>query len=481
MQVNYRPSPTLTKFHQCRSKYRCIIGPIGSGKSVGCLMDLYMQAVMQPVNSSGIRKSRSLVVRNTFDALKMTTIKTAQEWWPFDVATWRLTDKDFHLKGRLPDKSFLDWQVWFRALDSADDVKKVLSLEITNFFMNEGKELRREIFDGLTGRIGRWPKPTDEEYPQDKPHSFGIIDTNPCDEDHWIHELFVQQEHKENYTLYQQPSGLATNAENIENLKDNYYEEVALGKSKAWVKVYVEGKFGKVEVGTPVFKNSFDEQTHVIPSIDAAIDKSTDPKGNPTIFIGIDFGVSPGVVFAQLDKQKKQLTIQAEITGEGMTLGEVCVQIKDILIATYELSAKNFKQEIKNRVQLYGDPAGNQRTAITKGLEDLTSFKLLRDEGYNVKPAPTNEIDMRIESVASSLEKPGYIRISDRCDKLINALAYGYVYEARSYKNAEFRTVPTKNYASHIADALEYLVSSVRRFHTVEKRPVKFKRDEFLY
>ncbi|MCH7527338.1 MAG: hypothetical protein IID39_07875, partial [Planctomycetes bacterium] len=51
----------------------------------------------------------------------------------------------------------IDCEVMFRALDRPDDVKKVLSLDLTGAWVNEAREVPKGIIDALTDRVGRYP------------------------------------------------------------------------------------------------------------------------------------------------------------------------------------------------------------------------------------------------------------------------------------------------------------------------------------
>ena len=69
-------SNTMEDFMLSPKYVRVIGGPIGSGKSVACTHELMRWATEQAPNAEGIRKTRFLIVRNTADQLKSTTLKT---------------------------------------------------------------------------------------------------------------------------------------------------------------------------------------------------------------------------------------------------------------------------------------------------------------------------------------------------------------------------------------------------------------------
>ena len=69
----------------------------------------------------------------------------------------------------------------FLALDRPEDVKKLLSLELTGVWINEAREIPKSIVDACSMRVGRYPSMRDGG-----PSWYGVIaDTKPPDTDHW--------------------------------------------------------------------------------------------------------------------------------------------------------------------------------------------------------------------------------------------------------------------------------------------------------
>ena len=62
--------------------FRGIRGPVGSGKSVACCVEVFRRALSRIKNDEGIRKSRWAIIRNTNPQLRTTTIKTWLDWFP---------------------------------------------------------------------------------------------------------------------------------------------------------------------------------------------------------------------------------------------------------------------------------------------------------------------------------------------------------------------------------------------------------------
>ena len=120
IQVVYQASPTLSRFHRSKLFYRGIVGPVGSGKSTSCCMEIMSRALRQARGPDGIRRTRWVVVRNTYGELKDTTLVTWLMWFgesifgPFAKSemTHRLEFKDVSM------------EVMFRALDRPDHVAK---------------------------------------------------------------------------------------------------------------------------------------------------------------------------------------------------------------------------------------------------------------------------------------------------------------------------------------------------------------------
>ena len=244
----YNASPTMQNFHGSDEFVRALLGPIGSGKSVACCIELIRRALEQQPNTNGVRRSRWAVIRNTYRELIDTTMLTFFDWIPKDHGLYRAMDMKFTYYDRLADGTVIEAEFLFRALDKPDDIKKLLSLELTGGWLNECREIPKEVLDMLIGRLGRFPSKRDGG-----PTWFGVIcDTNPPDSDHWFYNLF-EEDRPDNYALFHQPSGLAENAENVENLPPEYYNNMMTGKDQEWINVYVHGHYGFIADGKPVY------------------------------------------------------------------------------------------------------------------------------------------------------------------------------------------------------------------------------------
>jgi len=83
---------------------------------------------------------------------------------------------------------------------------------------------------------------------------------------------------------------------------------------------------------------------------------------------------------------------------------------------------------------------------------------VLRKEGFQVIPAATNALAARIgaveELLMGQIDGKARITFSPTCSQVIQALGGAYRYRTKTNKETE--SVPEKNRASHIMDALQY-------------------------
>jgi hypothetical protein len=458
--LNYKPDgDTLKAFLKDDSFFRGLRGPVGSGKSVGCCIEIMRRALQQELTPDGKRKSRWAVIRNTNPQLKTTTIKTWLDWFPeedWGRFHWSVPFTHMIKKGEL------ELEVVFLALDRPEDVKKLLSLELTGVWINEAREIPKSIVDACTMRVGRYPSMR-----EGGPSWYGVIaDTNPPDVDHWwsimsgeamLPDYMSKQESKmlvrpDNWQFWNQsPAMLETRddkkvidgykmnplVENQKHLTKNYYSNIIRGKTKSWIDVYVLNKLGEVSDDKPVYE-SFRYDLHV------AKGDLIPVTGSP-IYVGLDFGLTPACVFAQ------------RVRGRWIVLDELVAE--DMGIVRFgELMKQHMAQWHPREFVIFGDPAGDQRVQT----DETTPFQILRSKGLFARPAPSNDVIIRLESVTSVLTRltdgeTGII-IDPKCKNLIRGFAGGYHYRRMQVSGERYDERPNKNRFSHIHDAFQYLL-----------------------
>ena len=432
---NYSDVPTLKKFALSDSRIRCVIGPFGSGKSSAMVMEIIKRANMQAPGPDGIRRSRWAIIRNTYNQLKDTTIKTFHDWFPpKKFGEYRVTDHNYIIT-KFPG---VHLEILFRALDRPDQVSNLLSLEVTGAWFNEVREIPKTIVDAMDSRIGRYPSKRDGG-----PSWYGMIfDSNPPDDMSWIYKTFETVK-PAGWEIFKQPSGLSIHAENTTHLPRNYYQNLARGKDAMYIRVYIHGQYGYLVTGKPVFQ-SFVDNIHVAPHL-------LEPIPGLDVILGFDFGLQPACSIGQI-LPTGQLRITDELVSDGMGLRQFCEnQLLPLLRRRYFGMA----------VMGYGDPSGTSRSPT----DESTCFDVLNGPEIgltNVIPASTNAILPRVGAVEKFLNKmykgePGFL-LSPNCHFLRKALngAYHYEKEAKSV-GEEYKFLPVKNFASHIADSLQML------------------------
>lgn len=257
----------------------------------------------------------------------------------------------------------------------------------------------------------------------------------------------------DNWSFYIQPEGMKEifeedgsvkdyepnkDAENSKNMLKTYYPNLIRGKTKSWIDVYVMNRLGSIQEGKPVYP-SFVAETHI------AKEEIPIADGVP-VYIGIDFGLTPAAVFGQ--KVRGRWLIQSEIVAIDMGI----VRFAELL--RQEIATRFGNQE----VHIFGDPAGDFRAQT----DESTPFQILRGAGLRALPAPSNSVDLRLESVSASLNKmvdgkPAFL-VDRRCPSLIKGFEGGYQYKRMEVSGERYADKPDKNMYSHIHDALQYLM-----------------------
>lgn len=432
----YTPPVSVVPFLTADKFANFVVGPVGSTKTTAALIKIGYEAKRIKASPDGIRRSRVAVIRNTRQMLWDTTIPDFVKWYPDgEAGILEKTNSKFQLK--FDD---VECEVLFRGLDDANDVRRLLSLQLTFGVMDEFREINPDIYNALTGRLGRYPDKT--------MNGVGACDdngkqvhkvwgaTNPPDMDTFWEKILTDPPDNMHVTV--QPSGLSQEADWIQYLPDGYYENLCEGKSEDWIDVYVHGDFGKSLSGQPVFR-AFDRDVHVSKQTLNYIKLSTHP-----LIIGMDFGLTPACTINQIDMQGRLLTF-ADLVSDGMGTLRFCREKLKPLLAN-KFPGMN--------VLIIGDPAGQQRAQT----DERSVFDILRAEGFRVISAKSNSVVARINAVDKMLTrtvdgKPAHL-IDPCCTNLISSLRGGYRYKIR--QNGEKDDKPEKNSHSHIADAHQY-------------------------
>ena len=450
-----RDMPTIQRFFDSDAFVRGLIGPFGSGKSSACVMEVVQRGLAQrPSTEDGVRRSRWGVIRNTAKQLEDTTERTFLQWLPpTQFGNWVPSKHNYTitaLRGE-GDAKNAEIEVLFRALDRPDQISDLLSMELTGAWVNEAREVPWPVIDALTGRVGRYPAMKDGG-----PSWTGLwMDTNPPDVESEWYNFFEEADHTEAVerlaafipgltvdtfrAIFKQPSGLSPEAENLANLRPGYYQQLAVGKSEEWIKVYIKGEYGFTVDGKPVFPE-YDDPYHC-PS-----EKEKWPKPVDTMPIvrSYDFGLTPACVFSQITPRGQWIVFD-ELVATSMGVDDFSDEVLDHSARYYPGFEFND----------YGDPAGQQRAQT----DEKTCFQILHNKGILIEPG-LQTLAIRLESVRRPLNRrvdgrPQFV-LHPRCQKLRRAFLGGYHWRRLRVHGERYSKEPDKNQFSHVMDALQY-------------------------
>jgi hypothetical protein len=485
--IIYKPPGPVGRAYMRSAAFICgIRGPIGSGKSTASVMKLIKNAQRQKAGPDGVVRRRTAIIRNTYPELRTTTMKTWFQWMPQEVGRWIDQGPPSHtIKKHDRDGNLIfEWEVIFVALDTPKDVAKLLSMELSDAWINEAREVPKAILDGLTGRVGRYPAKRDGGCHQPQI----LMDTNPPDTDHWWHALAERDTSSEHarqvvqsmdaaeqalrdmgllgptaplVQFFAQPGGLDDAAENIDNLDGGraYYIKASAGKDADWVKVYVNGDYGFVSDGRAVYPE-YRDNLHC---------RTFDLLPRTPIWIGLDFGLTPAAVFGQKTPMGRWLK-HSELVTDGFG----AIRFADQLHATIQERYRNFPIGA-----ITGDPAGDARQQ--GDADESTYFQILKARGIVAQPAPTNDPTKRREAVAFYMTtlidgEPGMM-VHAQAQVLRKAYQGGYCFRRIQVSGEErYRDVPDKNSFSHVADADQYMVLGAGEDRTIMRRDPSIQR-----
>jgi len=454
--MQFIPPPTVERFMLDETLARFLVGPLGSGKSMGCIMELLRRARMQRPDNQGLRRTRTVIVRNTMSQLRLTCLEDIRLYLN-DMFKYFVTDATVQIRAPMDDGTMIhaDWVMI--PLDTKQDVQRLLSMQLTSAWINEFREVPIDVLGALIGRLGRYPPRN-----MGGPTWFGLIaDSNPCDVDSPYYEALVLRP-ETNWRLFHQPSGLALNAENVENLPHNYYENLLSNRDEGWSDIHVRSMWGSSVSGQAVFKRSFKPEQHIVDGLMV----------NPfrPLIVGLDFGRTPCALIGQSDPLGRVLVFE-EILSEDMGLRQfIAERLKPRLME---------EPYIGKRVFVVADPAGTSKSQLA----EETAFDVLKQAGLAAWPASTNDISRRLLAFEKLLHdfpsgEPG-IQISRHgCPTLIRALSGQYRYRKKT--NGQLDDKPEKLHPwSDVADAGQYLALAVnadlvgRAIARTQRRPAE--------
>lgn len=436
--VNYKAPRTISNFMLDDHEVRLILGPFGSGKTTGCVMELARRMLQEYPDAKGVRKTRFVIVRNTAQQLRQTVLEDIRKWLE-PVMSYKVTDSTLQFRFNHPQFGRIESDWMLIPLDKPEDQQRLLSLNITGGWVSEFREVPIGIVEAMLGRVGRY-RPLGVE----KNAWYGIIgESNPPDEDsEWYTRL--ELERPSNWAVFKQPGGMEPDAENLENLREGYYESLIESNNPDWVDIHVHAKYGKSLSGTAVFRRTFNPDFHIAEKPLRAIP-------GLRLMIGQDFGRTPAALIGQVDNRGR-LLIFKELISEGMGIQQFTTENTRPFLLEHFPGYSNF---------IIADPTGKDKAQT----REESPFDVLKSLGFAVYPAPSNRLDPRLRAVEQLFLRqvdggPAVLIDPEGCPMLIRALKFYYRFKKK--RNGNFEDEPEKLHPwSDLADCLQYMAMAM--------------------
>lgn len=428
--VSYEAIPSLADFHRSGARVRIVRGPIGSGKTTAMLVELLRMACEQePDPDSGKRKTQMAVIRNTLPQLKSTCLVSIMQFLQ-PIAHWRPSDSTVQI--RFGDVES-DWLLL--PMDTPENIRKLLSLELTAAWVSEAREIDPEIVRNVLSRCGRYPARS-----KGGATRYGLImESNSFSMDSPWYSL-LEEELPENWDYFVQPSAVDGEADWLQYLPTDYYTDLMESNSEEWVDQYVRNNYGPSLAGEAVFKNTFRTDFHVAKG-------QLIPTPTRQLLVGMDFARHPAAVFCQIDPRGRLLVLD-EVERENIGV--------EAFTREYVIPILQSEKYRSCPSVVIGDPSGVSKSQI--GEESV--FDALKRLGLHVYPAMTNQIDPRIRAVEKYLiqQRDGHAAflVDPSCKVLIQAFQSKYRYKKRTDGVID-NTKPEKlRPFADVMDALQY-------------------------
>jgi len=457
MTKQYNAPPTIRKFLRSSALVQALLGPVGGGKTTGVIMKILYLGHLQAADANGRRRTRWGVVRNTRQQLKDSVLKSVFEWLPPDGQRiiWRESDMTMLLRLPQPDDTVVEIELMVRGLDEEADARRLLSVEFTGVWFSEFREIRRSLLKDALSRCGRFPSAADGG-----PTWYGLLmESNmPVRGSEWFNYLEVER--PTHTDVFKQPSGVAADAENLENLPPNYYSNMLQGSTESWLQAHVYVQYPDALDGTAVHAKTFSVAKHV--SEEDLKPVNLGPV-SPVLLVGIDQGRNPAATLMQVEASGR-VVVHDVVYGEDMGM-EYFMPNTLMPVLT---SAKYAGMPI---LAVY-DPASEHKTEVN----DVSPADVIK-QYLRAIPAPTNNPGRRIEAVDRLLMRERGFLISKHVATLISTLASEYKFKMK--RNGEKEDLPEKKHPwSDVADSLQYasLVAGGANYGRVISRGMGVKR-----
>jgi hypothetical protein len=457
------------------SRVKIIQGPVGSGTSSACCLHAYQMGMAQPKQRDGKQRFRVHIFRETYPKIEETTLKTWLDWFPPKLFGRFWETKPYLHEIRVGP---LELDVTFMAMEDIRDAQSYFkSLETSLIWFNEGQFTSFEVIRAAVERV------SPPRYPAVKDGGcvWGglILDTNAPPADHWIPIMrgdnpppdWMTEEQRQSlkkpplWKFYLQPPGLVEKfegktlvgyepnpkAENTKYLPPNFYMEKIGGQTKSWIDANIMNRSSVLTDGKPVYPD-FRRDVHVA-------DKPLEVIHTLPVLVGLDFGRQPAAICCQ--NLRGRWLVYREIIGRDIAAINFAPIVRSVLLQCFPDHSLD-EPGVACGFQFWGDPSG----AFGGQASDETPFKVFRNHGMNVRPAPGNNRRvkgndvLRTEGVNAVLTrmiegKPALL-VDPGCIVFITGMSGGFHYRRVQVSGDRYHDQPDKNQYSHVCEAFEY-------------------------
>ena len=432
-EVNFSPNPMQKQFIESKARADLFSSRMGEGKSTAIAWACLYHTRHNP-------GANWCIVRDTWENMQATTLKTFMEWFPPGVfGTFHATKKEFTWADGVARGT-----VSFLGMDDPQDASKLMSRELAGLALDEpapaigSAGIDEMIFDIGLSRLRQ---------PGMNWYACKLAENNP-DEAHWTYRRFVAPG-TPGFAIWQ-----PGNPENEQNLPEDYYgqlREVWLHRPDL-IRRFVEGEFGFQQIGKAVTPQ-WNDKLHLALGLV--------PIPRREIVLLWDFGLNCTVVITQVTPLGQWLVLDA-IVGEDVGAEELIRDaVKPLLVQRYG----------KNPIRHIGDPAGKQReqsSAARSAVRVLT-----KQLGGTWRSGPVR-LGERIEPLRSILTRTsrgrGLVQVDrERAAAVWAALRGGWHFHIS--RTGVISGDPVKDIHSHPGDAMSYGAAVLFPMGRLRKRP----------
>lgn len=458
--------PTVEKFIlDFDHRIKAIMGPVGAGKTTGCIQAGDVIAAIQPLCFDGVIRCAGAVIRGTFRELEKTVLKSWFEWFPKEMKDpvtgadmWDFSGGNdrpaVHTRRFKSERGVIETTTQFIGIGN-HKIEEITRGEMWTWaWLNELDLMHKDVADHVDQRLPRFPpKHMLADPDNNDPIPFLIGDFNAPDIDNWTYRDFVENPIA-GYKLYQQPGGMEPGAENKKNLPRGYYEHFLATKPDWWCRRFVHNKFGYSRHGQPVYPE-FNDRKHVA-------ETELMPVPGAGIRLGVDGGGTPAAILMQKNSLDQVRVLDEVVAVPGEMGGIVGPARFGQMVLAVMMQPKYAGCSFE---LIVADPS--TMDGVDREAGDLAWLEIFaRTIGVPWQPHYTNEpsarqAPMRWRFTTDIDGKIPAILFSPTCRKTVKGMASGYHHETlRKDPDAPTKAKPEKNDYSHPCEACEYGVAS---------------------